>query len=87
VQRLERAGLVSRTPNVEDGRSVIIAATPHSETLRAQVWGVWSELEAATVGEMSATEQAGAVEALERLATRLAASDSSAVPRSAERGE
>jgi DNA-binding MarR family transcriptional regulator len=38
VQRLERAGLVSRTRNVEDGRSVIIAATPHSETLRAQVW-------------------------------------------------
>jgi DNA-binding MarR family transcriptional regulator len=67
VQRLEKAGLVSRSRNESDGRSVIIAATSASEPLRAKVKAVWGTLEQATVGEMSATDQDGAVNVLSRL--------------------
>jgi MarR family transcriptional regulator, organic hydroperoxide resistance regulator len=71
VQRLEKAGLVSRTRNADDGRSVIIAATPASEPLRAQVEQVWRALEAATVEQMSSAQQAEAIQLLARLEDNL----------------
>ena len=71
VQRLERAGLVRRTRNAADARSVIIAATPRSELLRGKVEDVWRALETATVGEMSAEEQRDAARVLERLEANL----------------
>ena len=71
VQRLERAGLVRRTRNAADARSVIIAATTRSELLRGKVEDVWRALETATVGEMSAEEQRDAARVLERLEANL----------------
>ncbi len=71
VQRLEKAGLVSRTRNTADARSVIIAATPASEPLRDKVEQAWRALEAATVAHMSAAERAGALRVLEGLERNL----------------
>ena len=67
VQRLERAGLVTRTRNSADARSVIISATPASERLRTAVERVWQELEDRTVAEMTAAQRSGAIRVLERL--------------------
>jgi DNA-binding MarR family transcriptional regulator len=67
VQRLEKAGLVSRTPNAADRRSVIIQATPASEALRELVEQAWTTLEAATVGHMSAAARSDALRVLELL--------------------
>ena len=71
VQRLEKAGLVSRTRNVEDGRSVIIAATPASEPLRIKVEQAWRGLEEATVAQMTPAQQAGALRVLQTLESNL----------------
>lgn len=73
VQRLEKAGLVQRTPNPDDGRSVIIEATSASHDLRDRVSQVWETLEAATVSELSGSEQADALRMLEKLERNLAA--------------
>lgn len=67
VQRLERAGLVSRSPNATDARSVIIAATPASEALRPEVERVWRLLEDRTVVGMSAAQRAEALQVLQAL--------------------
>ena len=67
VQRLERAGLVCRTPNATDGRSVIIAATPASEALRDPVREVWQTLEQAAAAGMSPGEQEATLRVLARL--------------------
>lgn len=84
VQRLEKAGLVSRTRNAADGRSVIISTTPSSEALRAKVQDVWRTLEEATVGEMSEATQARAVKTLGRLEDNLAAFETASEPDQAD---
>lgn len=71
VQRLERAGLVRRTPNATDRRSVIIEATPASEALRDRVAQVWEALEVATAARMSAAERTDALRVLEQLERNL----------------
>ena len=71
VQRLERAGLVCRSPNATDGRSVIIAATPASESLRDRVREVWRTLEQAAAAGMSADEQDVTLRVLARLEENL----------------
>jgi DNA-binding MarR family transcriptional regulator len=71
VQRLEKAGLVSRTTNAADRRSVIIQATPASELLRQHVDRAWQTLEAATVGHLSAADTADALQVLETLESNL----------------
>ncbi len=75
VQRLERAGLVSRTRNSADARSVIISATPASEPLRAVVEEAWRALESSTVAGMTAAERTGAVRLLDRLRGNLEDTD------------
>ena len=73
VQRLERAGLVCRTPNASDGRSVIIAATPASEALREKVREVWQTLEEAAAAGLSAGEAEETLRVLRRLEENLVA--------------
>jgi DNA-binding MarR family transcriptional regulator len=77
VQRLERAGLVSRAPNAADRRSVIIQATPASESLRGPVERAWQALEEATVLHMSAAERAATLRVLEELESNLLRSQGS----------
>ncbi len=67
VQRLERAGLVSRSRNSADARSVIISATPASESLRSAVEEAWRVLEETTVARMTAGQRADAVRTLDVL--------------------
>ena len=54
VQRLERAGFVRRRPDPADGRATLVESTPAGTALRDRVEQLWAELEAATVGTMSA---------------------------------
>lgn len=67
VQRLERAGLVRRTRNAADKRSVIIAATPESEPLRRKVEAVWKALEQRTVAQMTRAQRVEALRVLNSL--------------------
>jgi DNA-binding MarR family transcriptional regulator len=67
VQRLEKAGLVSRTRNTEDGRSVIIAATAASEPLRIKVEQAWRALEEATVAGLTRAQLTDALRVLHDL--------------------
>jgi MarR family transcriptional regulator, organic hydroperoxide resistance regulator len=74
VRRLERAGLVRRTRNAADKRSVLIEATPESEPLRLKVEAVWGTLEQLTVKGMTRQQRAEALRALKRLEENVAAS-------------
>lgn len=72
VQRLERAGLVHRTPSTTDRRVMVVAATPESLVLRGEVEQVWNDLEARTVAGLTADERQGVLSVLGRLETNLA---------------
>jgi DNA-binding MarR family transcriptional regulator len=74
VQRLERAGLVRRTRNAADRRSVIIEATPESEPLRTKVEAIWMTLEQRTVKGMTGKDRAEALRVLKRLEETVAGS-------------
>lgn len=72
VQRLERSGLVRRTPSTTDGRVTIVEATPESLALRREVEEVWNDLEARTVDGLAAAERQEALCVLGRLEANLA---------------
>jgi len=57
VQRLERAGFIRRRRDPADGRATLVESTPAGTALRGRVEQLWAELEAATVGAMSAASQ------------------------------
>ncbi|MEU6187736.1 MarR family winged helix-turn-helix transcriptional regulator [Nocardia sp. NPDC047038] len=57
VQRLERSGFVRRPPDPDDRRATLVESTPAGKALRHRVEELWTELEADTVGGMSAAEQ------------------------------
>ena len=67
VARLERAGLVSRSPSHTDGRVIIVEATKSSLVLRAKVENAWRELERCTVGSLTQAQQNQALKALAML--------------------
>jgi MarR family transcriptional regulator, organic hydroperoxide resistance regulator len=71
VRRLERAGFVRITPSPSDRRVTVIEATRASLPLRQAVHRIWSELEAATVGSLSAESRADALHLLEQLERNL----------------
>jgi DNA-binding MarR family transcriptional regulator len=64
VQRLERAGFVRRRRDPADGRATLVESTPAGSALRNRVEQLWAELEAATVGTMSAASQRTALRGL-----------------------
>ncbi|WP_399880680.1 MarR family winged helix-turn-helix transcriptional regulator [Streptomyces sp. BBFR51] len=75
IARLEKAGLVRRSPSPTDGRAVIVEATRASLSLRAKVDGAWRELERLTTEGLSAARQAEILTNLGLLETTLAAAD------------
>ncbi len=77
IQRLERAGFVRRAPSATDRRVTMVAATPASRGLRADVEAVWAELEERTVAGLDEQERATVVRVLGRLEANLAAADTS----------
>lgn len=74
LARLERAGLVRRTPSPTDRRALIVEATEASLVLRAKVEGAWRELERLTVGALTDPERRQALDALAMLERALDAS-------------
>jgi DNA-binding MarR family transcriptional regulator len=75
IARLEKAGLVARTPSPSDGRAVIVEATEAAAALRAKVEAAWAELERVTVGHLSPAQQAAVLHHLDLLEANLAARD------------
>ncbi len=71
VARLERAGMVRRSPSPTDGRVTIVEATEASQALRAHVEHAWAELERATVGSLTPAQRVRILEALAVLETTL----------------
>ncbi|MEU3460194.1 MarR family transcriptional regulator [Streptomyces sp. NPDC006733] len=57
VQRLEQSGLVTRRPDPDDGRAVLVEATGAGHALRAPVEDAWRSLEEITVARLSPDEQ------------------------------
>ncbi|GGX61197.1 MarR family winged helix-turn-helix transcriptional regulator [Streptomyces hiroshimensis] len=53
VQRLEQAGLVTRSPCPGDRRAVLVETTPAGEALRKEVEQVWQELEDRTLAGLT----------------------------------
>ena len=65
--RLEKAGLVSREPSPQDGRSLVVALTPKGRDLAAQAF----REDMAGEAQMISALDAGDREALERLLRKL----------------
>jgi len=65
---LERAGLVLRRPDPQDGRVQRVHLTERGRGLEEPVAGVWAELEARTVAGMSGEERRRFADLLERVA-------------------
>lgn len=65
VQRLERAGLVTREADPTDGRATRVRTTEAARRLRGLVEGLWADLEAITTSGMSDRQR---TELLRRLA-------------------
>ncbi|WP_171168096.1 MarR family winged helix-turn-helix transcriptional regulator [Streptomyces sp. I05A-00742] len=74
IQRLEHAGFVRRCPCATDKRAVIIEPTAASLALRRDVERIWSELEDAATGDLTADERDMALHILRRLEDNLARS-------------
>lgn len=75
IARLEKAGLVRRSPSPTDRRAVIVASTEASLALRAQVEEAWAELERLTLGTLTRSQQAETLTSLGRLEDNLTAVD------------
>jgi MarR family transcriptional regulator, organic hydroperoxide resistance regulator len=81
VQRLERAGFVCRRPDPEDGRATLVDSTPAGLALRGQIERLWTELEEATVGDMTASQRQELLRGLQYVEKNLAsATTNHAVP-------
>jgi len=65
VQRLERAGLVSRGADPTDGRATRVQTTEAGRRLRGLIEGLWADLESMTTAGMSDGQRS---ELLDRLA-------------------
>lgn len=64
VQRLERAGLLSREPDATDRRATKVQVTEAALQLRPLIEGLWADLEAITTARMTDNQQ---IELLDRL--------------------
>ena len=80
VQRLERAGLVRRRPDPDDGRATLVDSTPAGLALRCRVDRLWNELEADTVGEMSDSLQRQLLRGMQYLEANLASATADEAP-------
>jgi len=81
VQRLERAGYVYRQPDPDDGRATLVDSTPAGLALRGRIERLWTELEAATVGDMTASQRRQLLRGLQRVEANLSsATTDRAVP-------
>jgi MarR family transcriptional regulator, organic hydroperoxide resistance regulator len=73
VQRLEKAGLVERTPDPHDGRATLVSSTPAGDAVRAKIEQMWHDLEASTVGDLPPATLTALVGTLAEVEANLAA--------------
>jgi len=73
VQRLEKAGLVERTPDPRDGRATLVSSTSAGDAVRAEIERMWNDLEALTVDDLPPDVLTPLLDALARIETNLAA--------------
>lgn len=73
VQRLEKAGLVERAPDPNDGRATLVSSTSAGDAVRARIERMWRDLEAATVGDLPPTTLAPLLDALAAVEANLSA--------------
>ncbi len=71
VARLERQGLIERTPSPHDGRAMIVSLTASGIERCEDVRSMWSELEQVTTHGMSSGERDTLHALLESVASRL----------------
>jgi DNA-binding MarR family transcriptional regulator len=57
LQRLERAGMVTREPSASDRRATLVRLTPEGRLLCGKVEDIWTQLEEATVGRLSSSQR------------------------------
>ncbi|MFE0191626.1 MarR family winged helix-turn-helix transcriptional regulator [Streptomyces sp. NPDC058989] len=72
IKRLENAGFVRRRPCPDDRRAVIVEPTAASQALRREVERIWTELEDASTGGLTADQQSASLEALRLIEESLA---------------
>jgi MarR family transcriptional regulator, organic hydroperoxide resistance regulator len=58
LQRMEHAGFIARTQDVEDARVFRVYLTPKGREIQAEVQNIWDALEAQTVKGLSEVEKA-----------------------------
>jgi DNA-binding MarR family transcriptional regulator len=75
ISRLEKVGLVRRSPSPTDRRAVIVEASEASLALREKVADAWAELERLTVGSLTDAQQAEALASLGLLERTLTSVD------------
>ncbi|MFF3622534.1 MarR family winged helix-turn-helix transcriptional regulator [Streptomyces sp. NPDC002467] len=71
IRRLEHAGFVRRRPSETDKRATIIEPTAASLALRAEVEGIWAELESSVTDHLTPDERTEALAVLTRIADGL----------------
>lgn len=71
LKRLEADGMVTRTPAENDGRSILIEATPEGAALMAEVYRDYNARESVWFSKLDASEAEVIKSALSRLASSL----------------
>jgi MarR family transcriptional regulator, organic hydroperoxide resistance regulator len=72
VQRLEKAGLVERTPDPRDRRATLVSSTSAGDAMRSAIERMWHDLEASTVGDLPPAILTPMLDALGKIETNLA---------------
>lgn len=72
VQRLERAGFVRRGACDGDRRAILVESTPAGSAVHERVEALWSQLEAATAGDLTRAELDTLVALLDRVEQNVA---------------
>lgn len=75
ISRLEKSGLVRRTPSLTDRRVMIVEVTEAGLALRPKVDRMWSELERLTIEGLSEEQRSGISASLGLLESTLEAVD------------
>ena len=73
VRRLEHAGFVRTRPSPTDRRATVVEATPASQSVRQEVERIWAQLEDGLARDLTAAQQADALDVLQRIEDSLRA--------------
>lgn len=72
ISRMERAGIVTRTPDSEDRRQIRLDLTPEGRTLVPRVIDAWAGADEVAAAALSVTDRRALLRALDKLTASLA---------------